>query len=383
MDFNLPEEAAMIRDMMRRFVQKEAIPLEMKLFSQAAASPEGRIALPDDARQDLNRKVRQMGLWGVTLPATIGGGGLDALSACLIDEELGYTFVPIEIGDVPTALYACQGDQVDRFLAPAIEGGRRARLALREPGVSGDLRGWSARVEAQAGGFVLNGVKLSLGGGPDDFYLVFALGPQAEENSVTCLAVEPDAPGLSVQSLNGRGGVRLIFDSCTVPAAQVIGEPGRGLSLGAEWAPLGALRLAARYVGIARRLLDLAATYARDWVSLGAPLAVRPAIRRALAEMQVDIEATRLLVWRAALAIDFGQASANQIGQVRVASAGLLKRAVDRAITAYGGPTSAEQHPELRMIRNLVPAATLDQALELGWAAIAGELLGPIGTPET
>ena len=96
-----------------------------------------------------------------------------------------------------------------------------------------------------------------------------------------------------------------------------------------------------------------------------------------------DIEVTRLLVWSAALAIDTGQVSANQIGQVRVASAGLLQRAVDRAVTAYGGPTSAEQHPELRLIRNLVPAATLDHALELGWAAIAGDLLGPIEAPET
>src|SRR5574339_1198342 len=120
MDFEFSSDALMLRDMLRQFVADEARPMEMKYFST------GRLEEKERAR--LRSVVEQMGLWGITVPEKFGGGGLDMVTACLLHEELGKTFLPIDLGDVPPLLYACQGDQIGKFLSPALEGKRNPLL---------------------------------------------------------------------------------------------------------------------------------------------------------------------------------------------------------------------------------------------------------------
>ena len=120
MDFEFPPDALMLQDMLRRFIQKEARPLEMKYFNEGSLSQE--------ERDRLRRAIEQLGLWGLTVPEEYGGGGLDLVTTCLIEEELGTTFVPVEIGEVPPMLYACVGEQVPRVLEPALAGKRACNL---------------------------------------------------------------------------------------------------------------------------------------------------------------------------------------------------------------------------------------------------------------
>ena len=123
MDFELSEETLMLRDMLRRFIHKEAQPLEMKYFTVGFLAPEERLRL--------QRAVEQMGLWGLTVPEAYGGGGLDLVSACVIEEELGKTFIPVEIGDVPACPFRLQrraGEQL-----PGASPGRRAATGHRCP----------------------------------------------------------------------------------------------------------------------------------------------------------------------------------------------------------------------------------------------------------
>src|SRR5512143_107864 len=124
MDFEFSSDALMLRDMLRRFVEDEARPMEMKYFSSGL--------LEDKERARLRTVIEQMGLWGITVPEKFGGGGLDLVTTCLLQEELGKTFLPIDLGDVTPMLYACQGDQVQRFLNPALAGKKHAILAARE-----------------------------------------------------------------------------------------------------------------------------------------------------------------------------------------------------------------------------------------------------------
>ncbi len=372
MDFTLPEEAAMIRDTTRRFVNKELRPLEMKLFSQEATQTAGPLVLPPEVRDDLRVKAMRVGLWALTAPEGLGGMGLDALSACLVEDELGQTFIPLDIGDVPPALFACSEAQIDAYLAPAIEGTRRPVLALREPEGHRPEAWKTSAVALPDGGYELNGMKLVAPVSEDDFYLVFAVSPGETAPGVTCFLIDPDLPGVEARA-NGRGGA-LRLTRCIVSADRVLGEPGKGLALGAEYLPLEMLKLSARYLGMARRLLEMSAAYARDWASLGAPLAKRPATQRMLAEMHMDAEACALFIYRAATRLDAGEGSRQEALMVRTYAAAALQRAIDRATMVHGGPGHLDDQPRLRLYASLVPDETLDLAMEVGFTALAAEL---------
>lgn len=359
MDFEYGEEAIMIRDMMRRFVQKDAQPLEMPLFNQGELTAE--------QEETLKSKIMdQMGLWAVTVPEQYGGEELDMISACLIEEELGQTFVPVEYGDITPILFACDEEQAKIYLEPAVEGDRRALLALREPAAL-TPDGWQTRAVPNGAGYVLNGRK-SLGHKPrdDDFYVVFA---QSDEG-VTAFLVERDNPGVLLD-----GGSEITLDNCHVPAEAVLGDVGQGLKLGSDYLAHQQVKMGARYVGMAQRLLDMSAQYARDWVSMGQPLAIRPAVMRMIAEMSVEIQAARYLVYHAAWKLDEGEDARDDAAAIRLFTGQMIRSAIDKTIMVHGGTNYLEKEPALRMYRNLVPDKALELALEHSRMAVANHYL--------
>jgi acyl-CoA dehydrogenase len=156
-----------------------------------------------------------------------------------------------------------------------------------------------------------------------------------------------------------------------------LGKPGEALALGAQEAPRVWVQTGARYVGIVQRLIEMAVEYARDWVSLGAALAVRPAVQRMVAEMSVELESARWLVYHAAWLADSGQAASMRIpaAQVRLATGELLKRAVHRTTMIFAGPGPATQIEPQLLVRSLVPMDALELSLENARLAIAAEAL--------
>lgn len=359
MDFELDEDVVMIRDMMRRFVQKDAVPLEMPLFN------EGELAL--DQEESLKEKImEQMGLWAVTVPEEYGGDELDLISTCLIEEELGQTFVPVDYGDITPVLYACNEEQAELFLEPAVEGDRRPVLALRERGAIAP-EGWKTVAVRSDEGYVVDGRKL-LGHRlrDDDFMILFA---KAEEG-VTAFLLEPDAQGVSV---HGRHEVE--FRGCEVSRAAILGEVGQGLGLGVDYLYHQQIKMGARYVGMAQRLLDMSAQYAKDWVSMGQPLALRPAVMRMVAEVAADIQAARYLVYHAAWLVDEEMDAELDALKVRLFTGQMIRSAIDKTIMVHGGPSYLEQAPALRMYRNLVPDEALETGLEHSRMAIANHYL--------
>lgn len=359
MDFEFGEEAIMIRDMMRRFVQKDARPLEMPLFNQGE--------LTEEQEETLKNKIMdQMGLWGVTVPEEFGGEGLDMISACLIEEELGQTFVPVDYGDVTPVLFTCSKEQAEIYLAPSVEGERRPLLALREPGVLTPEE-WQTRAVDDEDGFVLNGHK-SLGRKPrdQDFYVVFAW----SDEGVTAYIVEPDNPGVNLSGMS-----EIVFKDCHVPAGAILGRLGQGLALGSEYLANQQVKMGARYVGMAQRLLEMSVQYARDWVSLGQPLALRPAMMRMIAEMVVDVQAARHLVYHAAWKLDQGENARDDAAAIRLFTGQMIRSAIDKTIMVHGGTNYLEKKPALRMYRNLVPDTALELALEHSRMAVANHYL--------
>ena len=361
MDFELPADTLMLRDMLRRFVRKEAQPLEMKYFTAGQLTPEERARL--------QRAVEQMGLWGLTVPEAYGGG-LDLVSACVLDEELGQTFIPVEIGEVPAVLYACSGDQVGSYLEPALAGERRSVMAAREPGrLKPEM--WITTAQLVADSYILNGQKiLSVATQTDDFLVVYA----RAEQGPTAFMLDVRCPGMDISA---NGEVTLTLAGCQAEASAILGQPGEALALGAGEAPKAWIRSGARYVGASTRLLEMAAEHARSWVSLGEPLSIRPAIQRMLAEMQVDIESARWLVYRAAWLAESGAKEDLRIAaaRVRLATGEMLQRSVDRATMIFAGPGPSPQIEPQRFVRSLAPPETLEFALQQARAVIAASLL--------
>jgi acyl-CoA dehydrogenase len=360
MDFDFSSDALLLRDMLRRFVEDEAKPMEMKYFSTRT--------LEETERARLRTVIEQMGLWGITVPEKFGGGGLDMVTACLLHEELGKTFLPIDLGDVPPLLYACGGDQVENFLNPALAGKRRAILAAREPDAF-RLEEWKTTATSDDSIYILNGKKL-LPGIPttQDFYIVMAKAPAG----FSAFMLEQDHPGLSVVM---NGSVVLQLDQCHTLNGSLLGECGQALKLGAEETPGACIQLGARYVGLAQRLLDMSIEYAKSWMALGALLKERPSIQHMLAEMQVQIESTRWLIYHAAWLADKHGPSHPVAAEVRLSTGEMLKRATGLVTLIYGGPGPSPEVEIHYYVRSTVPMEVLELGLEYARKMIATSLL--------
>lgn len=363
MDFTFSPDTIMLRDMLRKFIQKDAQPLEMKYFNAGKLEPE------EKAR--LRTAIQQLGIWGITLPESLGGG-LDLITTCVIEEELGTTFIPIEIGSLSPLLYACQGEQIGRFVEPTMEAKRQAIIAVREPGSQGvHPDTWTTAAEPDKDGYTLTGRKvITTNPSPEDFFIIFARAPEGQ----TAFLVENGVPGSNITK---NQEVILQLDGCKVSREQILGEIGGALSLSVEDATHSWISTGARYLGICERLIAMSSEHARTWISLGAPLAARPAIQRMLAEMQVDIESCRWLVYHAAWLVDEGKKDQirSAAAEVRLATGEMLKRSVDRATMMFNGPgTSPEIEPH-SIVRSLVPYDALELALSHARSAIADGML--------
>ncbi len=358
MDFTLSEELAMVREMARDFVTNELLPIEREVMVREGQVGGQRGApIPREKYAALKKKAIDQGLWAMTAPESLGGGGLSALGACLVAEELGKTFVPFDFGDVPPLLFDANAEQQEKFLAPTIAGEKECALALREPGMDGAAE-FKTRAARDGDHWILNGVKFA---DEADVYLVLA----ETDAGATCFIVEGVAAA--------HGILRL--ENVTVPASNVLGQIGQAFELGKKYANARWVRAAARKVGVATRLLEMSAQYARDWKALGQPLAVRPSVQRYLAEMATDVDAARWLVYRAACEIDEGKDAQESARRAHLFAAEMVRRALDRTIQIYGGPVHADDVPMLRIYRDDLDKKTTEQVLNLQRLQVAEGLM--------
>ncbi len=366
MDFEFAPDMLMLRNMLRRFIQKDVRPLEMKYFTSGRLEP--------DERTHLRGAIEQMGLWGLTVPEQFGGGGLDLVTTCLLEIELGKSFIPLEIGEVPNLLYACSGDQIPSYLEPALAGERRAILAVREPSGT-HPQSWSMRATPGANGsYVLNGQKLVVTQPhPEDFFVVIAKSPHdytafivdSEDIYLSCTESRPNDCEYIVQ-----------FSEFQINNEFILGKPGNALKMIAPAAPTARVRAGARYVGIVERLLDMAVEHAKDWMVFGAPISVRPAVQRMLAETHAEVESARWLVYHAAWLIDLSRADQARCAaaNVRLITGKLLQTAVDRVTIIFAGPGPSEAIEPYRLVYSTVPPEALNMAVEKAQAEITAVL---------
>ncbi len=309
MDFSLSSEERMIRDTVRQFIANEVMPVEPEVLKNER---NGRPAISDDTLKRLQDKAKTLGFWGINTPKQYGGAELGWLMTALIYVELGRTYVPFMFGgSADNILYEGSKEQQERYLLPTIAGDRRSCFALTEPGVGSDAGNIRTLAVKEGKHWVINGEKIFITNGNEaDFCMVLAVTDRSKgpHQGISCFLVDRDMGWRStpIQTMGEWTPASLVLDNVRVPEENLLGEEGHGLALGmrrighARWA------IAARAVGAAERLLEMAIQQANTRVTFGQPLADRQAIQWMIADSTVEIEATKWMTYRAAWMLDQG-----------------------------------------------------------------------------
>jgi len=327
-----------IIETVRRFVAREVIPVASE-FEHEDRYPE-----------DIVEQMRALGLFGVTIPEAYGGLGLDLLTYVGVIEELAYGWMSltgiVNTHTMAATLIVTHGneDQKQRWLPLLATGERRGALSLSEPDAGSDTRNISCRAERDGDEYVLNGAKAWVTNG--ERAALVALAARTEEG-ISAFIVEkepgPQFEGISVSRNVGKLGYRgvetvdMAYVDHRIPAANLIGEVGRGLPQILGVLELGRINIASRAVGVARAAFDAAFTYAQQRVTFGKPIAEHQAIQIKLAEMATSLEAARLLTRNAAERKMAGERCDVEAGMAKLFASETALSLATEAMRIHGG----------------------------------------------
>ncbi|MCL6576493.1 acyl-CoA dehydrogenase [Kyrpidia sp.] len=338
----------MVQQTVRRFVERELIPLEQQVLRNER---EGKPGMSREELKDLQLKAKEMGFWGINTPEEYGGANLGHLMQALITIELGRTFVPFRFGGwADNILYYCNEEQKKQYLIPTINGERRSCFAFTEPGAGSDTQGIRMRATKDGNEWILNGEKIFITGGNEaDFAMVFAVtdpdGPPRRR--VTCFLVDREMGWTStpIPTMGEWSPASLVFDNVRVPEDHILGELHGGYNLGLEWIGYARWHVGATAVGAARRLLQMAIDYSHQRYTFGKPIAERQAIQWMIADSAVEIEAAKWLVLRAAWMLDQGMDNRHYASMAKLYGSNMGNRVVDRVLQIHGGMGYTKELP--------------------------------------
>lgn len=376
MDFALNDEQKMMIDTVRRFIAEELKPLEDEV--------ENTGALPQDKALAIHRKAKELGLYALNMPAELGGGGLSNLDRILCEEQFGHTtdiLIRRAFGNVYEPLRHCKGEQVERWLKPAVEGTRTCAITITESGAGSDAAGIKTNAKRnEQGQWVLNGSKHFISDGLwSDFFLVSA---KTGEKEISMFMVDKGLPGFTVgkdqamMGLRGTPHLELFFDNVVLDDAALLGEQGQGFKL--AMGALNVVRLAqvgARAVGKATHVCELMLDYANQRQQFNTRIGDFQMVQQMLADSVIEINAARWMVYQAAWMLDQGLDAREQIAMVKVHAAETLGRVVDRAVQVFGGMGFCKELPIERYYRDARIYRIFDGTSEIHRGVIAKSAL--------
>jgi alkylation response protein AidB-like acyl-CoA dehydrogenase len=373
LDFSLSDEERQIRDTVRSFIEKEVMPLEPEVLRNERA---GRPGIEPGVLRDLQNKARRSGFWGVNTPEEYGGMDLGAVMAAIVMMECGRSFVPFAFGGyADNILYASNEEQRARYLIPTIEGERISCFAITEPGAGSDARNIRTTARPDGGDYLINGEKTFITRGSEaDFVMVFAVVPDA---GVTCFLVDRDMGWKSepIPTMGEWGPASLVFEDVRVPAANILGEVGKGFDLAMAWIRQGRYLIPARAIGSAERLLQMAIDYAKIRQSMGHPIADYQAIQWQIADSQVEIEGAKWLTLYAAWRVQQGLDARHASSIAKLNGAVMANQVVDRVMQIHGGMGYTKELPVERWYRELRLLRIYEGTDEIQRRTIARNLL--------
>ena len=355
MKIELLEEQRLLRDTVRRFAEEVVAPRAREI-DESGEFP-----------RDTFARAAELGLAGVAVPEEYGGAGMDNLAYCLAIEEVSRacasTGVILSVNNSlvcdPLLKFGTE-EQKRRWLTPLASGELLGCFALTEPGAGSDASSLRTMARREGEDYVLNGNKVFITNGTHaDVALVFAtVDLEKKHRGITAFIVPCDAPGFSrggheyKLGVNASGTTELAFQDMRVPAAQRLGEEGEGFKVAMATLDGGRIGISAQAVGIARGALEEALAYAQERQQFGRPIADFQAIQFYLADMSTELDAARLLTWKAAWTKDQGRRYSLEAAQAKLYSSQMAQRVTNLALQIHGGYGYTKEYNVERYFRD-------------------------------
>ncbi|MCO8272365.1 acyl-CoA dehydrogenase family protein [Actinoplanes sp. TRM 88003] len=357
MDFSLTDEERAIRDTARQFITREVMPLEQEALLRERRHEPG---LDRSELRELQQKAKKFGFWGLSTPEAYGGMDLPAVLQSLIWTEVGRTFVQFKFGgEADNILYYANEQQKQEFLVPTIEGDRISCFAITEPGAGSDAANIKLSARPDGDDWILNGEKTFITNGNDaDFVIVVAVTDREKGvrgGGTTAFLVDREMGWRSefIQTMGEGGPASLIFDDVRVPARNILGEIGQGFELGMKWIGKGRYLIPSNALGIAERSLGMAIEYANTRETFGRKIGENQAIQWMIADSEVELEAARWLILRAAWTVDQGEDPRHASSMAKLYGAQMVNNVVDRVMQIHGGMGYTRELPIERWYRQV------------------------------
>jgi len=377
MDFALNQEQRMFQKMFRDFVTNEVAPLAEET-DQEEKPPLG--LLP---------KVALQGFLGALLPEEFGGVALDAISYCLLLEELARACtstamtISVHNGLVgKTILENGTDEQRGKYLEPMAFGEKIGSFALTEPAAGSDATALETRASRDGEDYILNGCKTWASNGEiADIFLVFAVtDPEAGAKGISAFIVEKDTPGFKVGYREKTMGLRgltcnaLYFDDCRVPAENLLGGEGQGFKIAMKALDFSRLSLSAICLGAAQAAVQAGVQFAIEHEEFGGPIALKQAIQNFIADTAAEVEALRYLVYHTAWLADKGEPYTRDASIAKLIGAEVAMRAADKMLQVHGGFGYMKEYAIERMYRDFRALRIMEGTSEIQRFVIARDI---------
>ena len=378
MNFELSEEQLLIQAMVREFAAAEVAPI--------AAEIDRNHRFPEE----LIPKLAEVGLMGVPYPEEFGGAGADYLSFTIVVEELARVCASTAVivaahaglGAYPIFTFGTPA-QKEKYLRGLASGEKLGAFALTEPGAGSDAGSGKTSAVLDGDEYVLNGSKIFItNGGYADIYVVTAMtDPDRGTRGISTFIVEKDTPGFTVGEREHKMGIKassttpLYFSDCRIPKDALLGKEGRGFLIAMETFDGGRVGVGAQAVGIAQGALDASIAYAKERVQFGRPIATLQAIQLMIADMATEIDAARLLVYRAAWMKDNDLRYGQEAAMAKLFAAETATRVAGKAIQIHGGYGFTESYPVERAYRDAKITEIYEGTSDVQRMTIAGNCL--------
>jgi acyl-CoA dehydrogenase len=377
MDFSFDEDLLLMARTVKDFVDNEVDPVAHIIEEE------------DRIPEEIVKKSKEMGLFGLSIPEEYGGAGIGMVGKCLIYEQIGRTsngFTTLigahtGIGSVGIVEMGTE-EQKNKYLPDMASGDRIGAFALTEPDAGSDAASLKTTAVRKGDKYILNGTKIFITNATEaDIFLVMAMTDKSKgAKGITSFIVERGFPGFSVGTVEKKMGLRgshtaeLIMEDCEVPAENVLGREGQGYVNALKILANGRAGLAARNLGSMQKLLELCVRYSQERIQFGKPIGSFQAVQHMLADMEVDIEATRSLTYRVAWMVDQKMNVIKEAAVLKYFGSEAYCRVADRAVQVYGGAGYIKDFPIERYYRDARIARIYEGTSEIQKNIIAAQL---------
>ncbi len=355
-NFELNEDQKALQKLARDFAAKEIIP-QAEHFDRSAEFP-----------MEIVKKGQAIGLVNLNIPEAYGGPGANVLDECIAGEELAYGCSGIStamningLASLPLQIAGTEQQKQYWLGERLIDKGEFASYCVTEPGAGSNVAGIQTRAEKVGAHYVINGSKTFISNANHaHFYVVFAVTDASKKHrGISCFVIERQSPGIKVSKHFDKLGQRaadtaeITFENVEVPEENRIGEEGIGFIIAMQVFDHSRPGVAAGAVGVARRAMEESIKYAKERETFNQPIWQHQAVGHKIADMAINIEAARLLVWQAAWMVDQGASNPKSAAYAKAFAADMAMKTTVDAVQVFGGYGFMKEYPVEKLMRDV------------------------------